>query len=341
MVEAGPAGFGQGDLALIARLLCVVFVLAVATAPARADDVSRMAPYLDVQGIVEGDVMLAGGRISVEAEISGDMVLTGATIGIGAATRVARNAFVFGDAVAMGGRYAQRVWVAANEAVFDGTTAGDASIAAARVVVGPNARIGGTLNVWSAEPAEIDPRAVVTGRIVQNYGGAANAIDALLGYIGMILRVAFHSLQVVVALALAAFAPGFLAGCAQAISARPAASLAWGAGLAFLVPLAALFAAITLVGLPFAGTLVLGLALALALGYIVSAGWIGALALKLARRDADPGIFWRLGAVAFGLVALAVLRHIPGAGGAILAAAFDRNVPSCLRPPPISVFSAT
>lgn len=321
MVEAGPAGLGQGDLALIARLLAAVFLI-FAAASARADDVARVAPFLDVQGIVEGDVTLAGGRISVEAEIAGDLVLAGASVGVGAATRVARNAFVFADAAAMGGRYAQRVWVAANEVVFDGTTAGDISIAAARVVLGPNARIGGTLNVWSADPAEIDPRAVVTGRVVQNFGGAANAIDALLGYVGMILRIAFDVTLVAAALAVAAFAPGFLGACAGTISARPVAALLWGVGLAFFVPLAALFAAITLVGLPFAGTLVLALGLALALGYIVAAGWLGALALKIVRRAQAPGVFLRLAAVAFGLVALAFLRHIPGAGGPILLAAF-------------------
>lgn len=299
-----------------------VLLFALLVSSARADDIARVAPFLDVQGLVEGDVTLAGGRIAVEAEITGDLVLAGATVGVGAATRVARNAFVFADQAAMGGRYAQRVWVAANEIVFDGTTAGDASFAAARVVIGPNARIGGRLKVWSADPVEIDPRAVVTGGTERNFGGATNAIDALLGFVGMVIRIAFDTLLVLTALALAAFAPGFLGACTANIAVRPVAALAWGAGLAFFVPLTALFAAVTLVGLPFAGTLVLALALALALGYIVAAGFLGDLALKALGRTADPGMFARLAAVAAGLVALAVLRHIPGAGTPALLAAF-------------------
>ncbi|MBL8806481.1 MAG: hypothetical protein JNN22_06515 [Rhodospirillales bacterium] len=299
-----------------------VLLVALLAFPARADDISRMAPFLDVQGIVEGDVTLAGGRISVEAEISGDMVLAGGSIGVGAATRVARNAFVFADEAALGGQYAQRVWVAANMVVFDGTTSGDASFAAARVVIGPHARIGGRLKVWSADPVEIDPRAVVAGGTEQNFGGATNAIDALLGFVGMLIRIAFDVLLVVAALALAAFAPGFLGACATNIAMRPGASLAWGAGLAVCVPLLALFAAITLVGLPFAGTLVLALALALALGYIVAAGFLGDLALKAVRRAEAPHAAWRLAAIASGLVALAILRHIPVAGTPLLLAAF-------------------
>ena len=83
------AGTGPAMTALLVFLLLPSL--------SNAADISRMGPVLDVQGIVEGDVMLAGGRIGVEAEIAGDLVLVGATIGVGAATTVARNAFVFGN----------------------------------------------------------------------------------------------------------------------------------------------------------------------------------------------------------------------------------------------------
>jgi hypothetical protein len=281
-----------------------------------------MAPVLDVQGIVEGDVTLAGVRITVEAEIAGDLVLAGGSVGIGAATRVARNAFVFADAIAMGGSYAQRVWAVGNEVVLDATSAGDVSVAAARVVVGPNARIGGRLEIWSAEPAEIDPRARIAGGVVQNAGGATNAVEALMGAIGTILRWAYNVALVLAAAGLAAFAPGFLSASAEGIRRHPFAALLWGAALGAGVPVLALFAAITLVGIPFAGSLILGFALALALGYVVSAAFVGSLALRLVRRGDAPAAGWRIAAVLFGLVALAGLSHIPVAGGPVPWAAF-------------------
>lgn len=302
---------------MTALLLMLLFA-----APASAADVSRMAPFLDVQGIVEGDVTLAGARITVEAEIAGDMVLAGGSVGIGAATKVQRNAFVFADAIAMGGEYAQRVWAVGDEVVLDVRTSGDVSVAASRVVVGPNARIGGKLNVWSAEPAQIDPRAVVAGGVIQNFGGAGNAIEALMGYIGTVLRWVYNATMIVAALAVAIFAPGFLFGCAGELAGRPVVCGLWGFGLAVGVPLLALFAAITLVGLPFAGTLLLMMALALAIGYIVAAGFVGLLALRLAGRAVQPAALWRIGAILFGLVVLAGVRHIPEAGSPLIAAAF-------------------
>jgi len=274
-----------------------------------------------VQGIVEGDVTLAGGRVSVEAEIAGDMVLAGLGVGIGAATRVARNAFVLGDAVAMGGQYAQRVWIVANEAVLDLRSTGDVSVASARAIVGPNARIGGRLRVWSAAEPEIHPSAVIAGGVVHEFGGAANAIEALLGYVGTVIRWAFNVSVAVVALALAAFAPGFLAATSAHVARRPLATLLWGLALGAGVPVLAMFAAITLVGLPFAGALMLALALALALGFIVAAASVGGAALALVGRADGPGVGWRLGAMAFGLVALLALRHIPVLGLPVLLAA--------------------
>jgi hypothetical protein len=139
--------------------------LAFAPAPAVASDLARMAPMIDVQGLIDGDVTLAGGRIAVEAEIAGDLVATGASIGIGAATRVARNVFLFGGEIAMAGRYAQRVWAAGGEVVLDIAAAGDVSLAAGRVVVGPNTRIAGKLRVWSPDPPLIHASAEIAGGV--------------------------------------------------------------------------------------------------------------------------------------------------------------------------------
>jgi hypothetical protein len=300
----------------------IVVTFLLLTASASAADISRMAPVLDVQGIVEGDVTLAAGRIGVEAEITGDLVLAGATIGVGAATRVARNAFIFGDAVAMGGQYAQRVWVVGNEAVLDLRSTGDVSIAAARVIVGPNARIGGRLKVWSADAAEIHPTAVIAGGVEQNFGGAGNAIEALMGFVGMVIRWVYNVAMVLVAVALGLWAPGFLAGAAERVAHEPMASLLAGLLLAVLLPLAAMFGAITLVGIPLAGALILFLAAALALGYVVTVAYVGGAGLKLVGRAVAPNACWRAGAMLFGLVVLAALRHIPVLGTPVLVAAY-------------------
>jgi hypothetical protein len=296
--------------------------LAFAPAPAAASDLSRMAPMIDVQGLIDGDVTLAGGRIAAEAEIAGDLVATGASIGIGAATRVARNVFLFGGEIAMAGRYAQRVWAAGGEVVLDIAAAGDVSLAAGRVVVGPNTRIAGKLRVWSPDPPLIHASAEIAGGVAYAPGDMANAVDALLGYVGAILRWGFTLAVWATAILLAAFAPGFVAACAEAIAARTGAVLLWGLCLVFGLPFLILLSAVTLVGLPLAGALILALGFGLGLGYAIAAAALGHWGLRLLGRSTDPALFWRLAAVFAGLVALAALRHIPVAGTVVMAGAF-------------------
>ncbi|MCA3260573.1 MAG: hypothetical protein ING44_01420 [Telmatospirillum sp.] len=296
--------------------------LALCAAPAAASDLSRMAPMIDVQGLIDGDVTLAGGRIAVEAEIAGDLVATGASIGIGAATSVKRNVFLFGGEIAMAGRYAQRVWAAGGEVVLDIAAAGDVSVAAGHVVIGPNTRIAGKLRVWSPDPPLVHASAEIAGGVVYAPGDMANAVDALLGYVGAILRWGFTLAVWATALLLAAFAPGFLAACAAAIAARTGAVLLWGLCLVFGLPFVILLSAVTLVGLPLAGALILALGFGLGVGYAIAAAALGNAGLGLFGRRENPGLLWRLAAVLAGLVALAALRHIPVAGTVVLAAAF-------------------
>jgi hypothetical protein len=309
--------------ATLALLSILAVGCAVAAGPAfAAGDVSRMAPVIDVQGLIEGDVTLAGGTVTVEAEIAGDLVAAAGALGVGGGTIVKRNAFLFGATVAMGGKYAQRVWVAGDEVTLDIVASGDVSVAATRVIVGPHTRIAGKLKVWSPDPPEIHADAKLGGGLVYDPGDAANAIDALMGFVGTVIRWAFNIAVWVTALLLAALAPGFYNAAATSIGRHPGAVVGWGIGLVFGVPFAVLFAAITVVGLPLAGALILMLGLGLGFGYGIAAGFAGGLALRLVGRDLNAGLFWRLGAVFAGLVAFAAMRHIQGAGPVLLAAAF-------------------
>ena len=314
MVEAGPAGQRQENLEV---RIAVALLLWLVCAPAFADGITRVAPAIDVQGIVEGDVALAGGTIAVEAEIAGDLVLAGGAIGVGAATTVARNAYIFGQALSIAGAYAQRVWLTGDEIVADIRVQGDVKIAASgRVRLGPHTKIGGTLTIWSPEPPIVDATAQVAGGIVHNPGSIADALEALMGVVGRILHWVFWFAIGFVALGLALLAPGFTHACAATIRAKPFAALFWGIGLGVGVPFVALLAGFTLVGLPLAATLILMLVCAAGLGFLISGAALGGL---IARGTSRAQL---LLALAIGLAALLASSHIPMAGGAIVGLAY-------------------
>lgn len=295
-------------VALLLWLLC---------APAFAEGITRAGPSIDVQGIVEGDVALAGGSLYVEAEIAGDLVMAGGAIGIGAATKVSRNAYVFGHTLSVAGDYAQRVWLTGDAVVADLSARGDVKIAASGPVrLGPHTKIGGTLTIWSPEPPIVDGTAQVAGGIVHNPGSIADALEALMGVVGRVLRWAFWFAIGCVALGLALLAPGFTHACATTIRAKPIAALLWGLGLGIGVPVVAVLAGFTLIGLPLAATLILMLICAAGLGFLISGAALGGLIAG------GPGRARLLIALAIGLAALLASSHIPMAGGGVIALAY-------------------
>jgi hypothetical protein len=314
VVEAGPAGQRQENLEV---RIAVALLLWLMCAPAFAEGITRVAPALDVQGIVEGDVALAGGTIAVEAEIAGDLVLAGGAIGVGAATTVARNAYIFGQALSIAGAYAQRVWLTGDEIVADIRVQGDVKIAASGPVrLGPHTQIGGRLTIWSPEPPMVEPGAQFAGGLVHNPGSIADALEALMGFVGRVLRWVFWFAIGFVALGLALLAPGFTQACAATIRTQPFDALFWGLGLGIGVPVVALLAGFTLVGLPLAATLILMLVCAAGLGFLIAGAALGGIVVPQGGR-------WRgVLALAIGLAALLASSHIPMAGGAIVALAY-------------------
>lgn len=297
--------------------VAIALLLWLFCAPAFAEGITRAAPSIDVQGIVEGDVALAGGSLYVEAEIAGDLVLAGGAIGVGAATKVSRNAYIIGHTLSVAGDYAQRVWLTGDAVVADLAARGDVKIAASGPVrLGPHTKIGGTLTIWSPEPPIVDATAQIAGGIVHNPGSIADALEALMGVVGRILRWVFWFAIGFVALGLALLAPGFTHACAATIRAQPFAALAWGIGLGVGVPLVALLAGFTLVGLPLAATLILMLICAAGLGFLISGAALGGLIAS------GPSRLRLLAALAIGLAALLASSHIPMAGGWIVALAY-------------------
>jgi hypothetical protein len=302
---------------LIALLLCLLAL------PAFAQDATRIGALVEMRGHVDGDATLAGTAIAVEAEIEGDLVAVGFQIGVGGATKVARNVFLIGHTLAVGGEFAQRAWLTGIDVTADARVNGDLKIASAGPVrIGPNTRVGGTLTVWSPEPPEIHPTARIAGGVIHNPGGFANSLEALIGRIARLIYWTFWAFVLLTGLALTVFAPGFTRASADSIRAKPLDVAAWGAGLMFGVPLAAFIMAVTLVGLPLAAALILLLLLFAALGYLIAAAALGGAALRLAGADSARAIFWGMMAMAIGLAGLFAAGHIPVLGDAIGFAAY-------------------
>lgn len=289
-------------------------------------DLIAGARRIQVDGQVDGDLFAAGntvelrGPIGDSARIAGqsltvDTTIDGDLIAGGAELHVTENASIAGGLVAanglveIDGTIGDGARVAAGEIVVRGTVNGDANFIADRVDLAPGARITGDLDYQARTPLGPEAAAQVEGAVryeepvedPDNGGG---------GGFGVVL----WFWQVLAALLTGIVVVAALRGVVERLVASIAEETTLGALLGFtaflLVPVAAVIAMVTLVGMPIGLAAALLFALALYAAKLPIAVWIGGRLLGLAGRPgASP-----YAAMAIGIVLLYLLFAIPFVG---------------------------
>jgi hypothetical protein len=176
-----------------------------------------------------------------------------------------------------------------------------------RVVLGSGATVGG--DVVSSEPAQISEGATVAGTTSSQ--GVPN--DLNIGRFATVSRVAIWVAtsisSLVLGLLLLLFAPR--AGEAIAVTASRRFGLSVGIGFAvfFGLPIAAVIALVTLVGIPLGAGILFALGLLFWIGYVAAALSVGRLLVK------PPTT--RMLAFLAGWLILRVIAIVPGIGGLV------------------------
>jgi hypothetical protein len=227
-----------------AACLLALMVMLVAAAPAHAgDDQVVISGDVDVRrGQTLDDVVVIDGEVDVAGRVTGDLIL------IGGGARIT------------------------------GTVEGDLFAISNRAVIAPGARIGGDL-VYADERPRVAAGATVDGEtrrldfdeLTEPFGAFATRIAFWL---------AFSVSALALGLALLWLAPRALD--AALWTGRTATGAAIGIGLAvfFGIPVAALIAIVTLVGIPLGISLLLAVLPLYAIGYTTSAWLLGRAIVK-------------------------------------------------------------
>ena len=293
-----------------------------------AEDVVVAGGEITIRGQITKDILAAGGDILVDATVGEDVRVAGGDI-------VVRGT-IGGDVLAAGGdvrlardlTIAGRLDAAAGNLDIDADVAGDARVAGGRVNLGGSfggdvdatgetirvlggAHIAGDFVYRSLNEAEIDPNARIDGDVTfirsdatdEFLGGAFAGVGAgsLLFLIGLIV------LGGVVIL----WFPGAVRDVTRDMRARPGRALAVGAAVFIGTPLLAILLAISFIGFPVTIFLV-GLFLAgLFAAYLAVALTLGQLILRRFRGEDSVGFWGRVGALALGILILAVAGFIP------------------------------
>ena len=278
---------------------------------------------------VTGSVYAAGGRITMAGKVGRNLRAAGGQLELGPKSEVVGNLSIAGGQVRLLGAVRGHVQAAGGRVRIDGPVGGDVLVTSGQLELGPNARIAGKLRYRSREPITQDPAAQVAGGVellMPAWGSDGRASEprgerpgppAWASGIAWIWTIGL----VVLAAVLIALLPGFSTGVAGALRERFGLSLLLGFVLLVCTPFAALFAFVTLIGIPL-GLLLIALYLALLPVAYVSAGiGLGELGLRRLRPDRVQTTGWRIAAAALALMVLALAGWIPWFGGLIAFAA--------------------
>ena len=334
--------FGGAPAPAEAQSVEVGDVLTIASGEVREGDLYAAGEAVQVDGRLNGDLVAGARRILVDGAVDGDVFAAGNTIDlrgpIGDSTRIAgqiltvdttidgdllaggeelhltENASVAGGLTAaaslveIDGTVGRGARVAAGEIIVRGTVNGNANVIADRLDLAPGARITGDLDYRARTPLSPEAAAQVEGDV--RYEEPVEDPEDGGGGFGFL----FWFWQLLAALLTGIVVVAALRGVVERLVASIAEETTLGALLGFtaflLIPVAAVIAIVTLVGLPIGVAAVLLFGLALYAAKLPIAVWIGGRLLGLAGRPgASP-----YAAMAVGILLLYLLFAIPFVG---------------------------
>ena len=286
---------------------------------------------------------LAGRDFTVSRQINGSLTATGEMIEVTNATRVKGDVWIAARHVAVEGHVGGNLAIRAQDAIINGEVKGNVSFYGMHISFGPDARIDGNVDYFSALPAEIDSGAKIKGNVKSSVlrdapMGPSNddappvlkplphgspSIDGYRDYYrneygwsapGYNLSWSGAVFFGIVAGLIAAFWPAAGARLATGLSEQPFAAMSFGFLWLVGTPVLAVIAAFTIIGLPLAFIVLLMWPLAVLAGIVAIIMGVGAMMEGRFLTFVDEGLARRLAGVIIATVIIRIGISLPGFG---------------------------
>ena len=265
-----------------------------------------LAGRTSVYGNVAGSVYVAGGNVDIRGTVEGDVVIAAGRVELRDGSRVT------GDVIVLAGQLGSRGTVDgtlyASSLLLDqsGTVNGDLQVQADRLSISRGATIGGDLRYQGPTDADIAAGATVRGETERTNATPWTGVGTgALAPFGTMLKIVW---ALVTAAVLIAIAPRLMYRFAEIASPVVQPAILGAIGLVAL-PVFAVIAMITVIGLPIGVLLLLGYLVALYLSQVVVGLALGRFLLPRRWRDGSRG--YLLLAATLGLILIGALRLLP------------------------------
>lgn len=285
------------------------------TFPLTVEDKLSIGP---IRAPVGQDLRTAGGTVRIEKDIGADLVAAGGSVHVVSGASVHGAGWIAGRDVIVDGRISRGAKIYGNTITVAGEIGGDTELYAEKIILTRAARIDGDLSYASAAELPEDQFSQVNGKV--------RRLDAQPGWQGgredngplSWFHPLFQASMLVCGILIHALFPNAIAGGQSAMRQQPGRSLLIGVALLFSIPPVAILFMATVIGLPLGFALLLLYPLALLLGYLVSAFFLGGRLAATARQAEPLSRTMQLAYLALALLLLSVTLSLPFVGGFIL-----------------------
>jgi len=273
-----------------------------------------------LKGNVTGEAWLAGAEVNIDAVTGKALKAAGASIEVSKTSEIAPNSSLAAALIEFHGITEDNLKLYGDEVVFSGEATGAVTIKGRKVRVTDNARIQGDLTIQSTENAEISPSAVVTGKVTQTSltESEFNEEDkgAFAGFGGALI---FAVSVFLFGLILVALTRNSVEQGISVLRSQPGKSILWGLVVLIGLPILAIIALVTVVGIPIGVAVLLTLPFLFLLGFTTAA--FGLSDWLLNRNGEQKEFGSRLLLLAAGVILVVVLGFIPVVGAILVCLA--------------------
>jgi cytoskeletal protein CcmA (bactofilin family) len=241
-------------------------------------DVLCAAQNLTISGRVEGNARIASQTVTITGRIGGSSTVFSQTLLIDKNSSITKDVVGLISGATINGQVGRDAGLIAQNVSINGSVGRNVKGQIDVLSVGGSGHIWGNIDYTSKSGASIATGAKVDGQITKREPKQASMNSSLLG-ISMLFIYVFVSLSLV-SLLLAALFPQTLESAAHDAKQAPLKTLLFGLGSIIAVPAIITIAAITVIGIPLAGIVLLAWLLVISLCGPVFAYFIGKFLLR-------------------------------------------------------------
>lgn len=248
-----------------------------------AGDIHAAGNVVTITGRADDDMFVAGQFITIESPRADDVFVAGQTIGLAA------NTVIEGD-----------LYAAGNRLQLAGTINGTVRAAGQEIVIPNGAVINGDLITYGQNEPQVGADVTITGTTTHHQTETSNASErmqaTLLNWVRSIIT------WFVIGLIILLLIPHFVRSIVQTAQTKTAPAFGLGVLWLLLAAPAALFAVVTIIGIPLAFAIIMLTILVIILGIIFAVILTGAVTARLLTKQPTDKLTWThvlLGAVIF------------------------------------------